>query len=898
MTRLAAPADAHRWWPVDAADVDALNAPRGIREAVERADQALTAALRGGLPIEQVVVLRAWMIEQAVLHLWQRLVGAHGGVALVAVGGFGRGELHPRSDVDLLVLVGERRDPALLSALERFFAALWDQGLAVGHAVRGVTECEQAARTDLTVITNLIEDRLIAGAHELHADMRHALRPPQVWAVDKFAAGKRAEQQARHARYNDTAYNLEPNLKDGPGGLRDLQTVIWVARRQLGLASYEALRDAGLLSVEEYTALIAARGTLWRIRWALHLLARRGEERLVFEFQRDLAQWFGLRDEHAQNLAVEQFMQGYYRAAMTVEKLNERLLQRLDEQRETPDGAAVEALDDEFRAVGSFLDLRDPQLFQRSPVAILRAFSILLDRPDLRGLHSNLLQRLDAVLPGLDEAFRRDPHANAMFLAIIRHPGAVAEVLQRMSRYGVLGRFLPAFGKVAGRMQYDLFHVYTVDQHTLFVIRNIRQYGDPASAASMPLAHELYARLRKPELLLLAGIFHDIAKGRGGDHSELGEADAREFCARIGLTAPDADLVGWLVRQHLTMSVTAQKQDITDPRVVHRFGGIVADIERLDHLYLLTVADIRATSPKLWNSWKDRLLAELYQGTHYVLARGLEHPVHASERIAEARAVALGLLAGCGLEQPRIEALWAEFPDDSFLRYTPDQIAWQTRAILAAGRAGLPVVAVRRGPERGTTELFVYSEDRDGLFASITSVIDRMQLNVVDARIVTSGAGHTLDNFQLLEEDGSAIAEAARENQLVARLRDELSNEVLALRPARRAATRQQKQFHVPLQIQFDFSAAGRTQLALVCSDRPGLLAHVASALRECGLRVHDARIATFGERVEDFFELTDHDDHALNATQLDALREALRRHIDSQSGAGGAESRHDVQHA
>jgi len=889
---LPAPADAERWWPE--APAAALDAPRAVREAVERADEALAAALAAGEPVERLVAIRAWVIEQAVLAVWRRAAGAPASAALVAVGGFGRGELHPRSDVDLLVLVPPRTPASLLPAIERFFAALWDEGLAVGHAVRSAAECEEAARGDLTVMTSLLENRLLAGAHDLHADLQAAIDPRRVWPADAFAAGKHAEQQARHARYHDTAYNLEPNLKDGPGGLRDLQTVCWVARRQLGLPSIEALRDAGLLSAEEHAALARARSDLWRIRFALHLLARRGEERLLFEHQRELARWFGLRDEHPQNLAVEQFMQGYYRAAMTIGRLNERLLQRLEELRDAPAGGSpVEPVNEEFAAVGAFLDLRDPALFERRPAAALRAFRVLLDRPDLQGLRSTLLARLDAALPGLDDAFQSDPESSAAFLSIIRHPGAVDDILQRMSRYGVLGAFLPAFGKVAGRMQYDLFHVYTVDQHTLFVIRNIRQYADPAVAADLPLPCEVYSRLRRPDLLLLAGLFHDIAKGRGGDHSVLGEADARAFCARIGLSGADADLVGWLVRQHLTMSVTAQKQDITDPRVVHRFAGTVADIERLDQLYLLTVADIRGTSPKLWNSWKDRLLAELYQSAHFALARGLEHPVNASQRIAESRVAALVALGPDKPDLSRVEALWAEFPPDSFLRYSPDQIAWQTRAILAAG--SMPVVAVRRSPERGTTELFVYSADRDGLFATITAVIDRMQLNVVEARIVTSGAGHTLDTFQLLEEHGSAVAEVARENQLVARLRDALSQESLNPRPARRAPSRRQKQFHVPLRTEFDLAPSGRTQLALVCSDRPGLLAHVSAALRECGLRVHDARIATFGERVEDFFELTGQDDRALDATRLDALREALRRHIDL---AAGADAEHERKHA
>jgi [protein-PII] uridylyltransferase len=890
MSRLAAPADAARWWAPPAAWDGAA-----LKLALDRADAALIDAFRQGEAIAPLVRARAWVIEQVVLAAWRARVGEVRHLALIAVGGFGRGELHPKSDVDLLVLVDAARPASAMTDVERFFAALWDCGLAVGHAVRTLAECEDAARGDLTVMTNLLEARHLDGSRDLQDRLVEMLAMPDLWPPLAFAQAKRAEMMTRHARYNDTAYNLEPNLKEGPGGLRDLQTVQWIAQRQLNCGTPARLRDANLMSDEEHDALIAARDALWRIRFGLHVLARRGEERLLFEHQRELAKLFGLQDEHAQNLAVEQFMQRYYRAAMTIERLSERLLQRLDEARRGPTAAVP--LDAEFCAVGDLLELRDPHLFERRPVAILRAFLVLLDHPRLVGFRSELLRRLDAVLTGLDDGFRRDPEGHAVFLAILRHHGPVAEVLARMSRYGVLGRYLPAFGKVAGRMQYDLFHVYTVDQHTLVVLRNIRRFGDAEAAKTFPLAHELYARLRKPELLLLAGLFHDIAKGRGGDHSELGEIDAREFCAQLGVSGSDADLVAWLVRQHLTMSITAQKHDIGSPEVVHRFAGIVGDGERLDYLYLLTVADICGTSPKLWNSWKDRLLADLHRATRFVLASGLEHPVHAAERVEDSKNAALAELRALGVDDASAQRLWAEFPDDSFLRYTPGQIAWQTAGIIAASSSNAspdaPLVMTRHAKDRGTTELFVYARDRDGLFATITAVLDRLQLSVVDARIVTSRGGHSLDTFQLLDAESQPIRDAATESQLQLRLRDELSHEVLSLKPARRAMARRQRHFDVPTRLEFARTPGGRTQLALVCADAPGLLAHVAQALRECGMRVHDARIATFGERVEDFFELTDQHDRPLDEAAVAALDAAMRAQLDPLHGNRETSTRH-----
>jgi [protein-PII] uridylyltransferase len=879
MSRLAAPPTAERLWPLPAEPLPALDA---VRQTLIAGDAELARQFRAGTDVGDLLHARAWLAEAAVLTAWRRSCAEHRELALAAVGGFGRGELYPYSDVDLLVLREPSWNASAQLSVERFFAELWDLGLKVGHAVRTLEDCADLARGDLTVATNLFELRRLGGDARLTRELCESLAPVRMWPPEQFARAKQAEQQARHARFNDTAYNLEPNVKEGPGGLRDIHTVIWIAGRALGLSTLEALAERGVLSTEEYDPFAAAQRQLQRVRFALHLAARRPEERLLFEYQRELAREFGLVDEHAQNLAVEQFMQGFFRAAMTIDRLNERLLQRLDELMPGRTAAAPLPIDAEFCSVGGYLDLVSDTVFERHPPAILRAFLVLLDRPDLAGFRSTLLRSLDRVLGGLDDGFRRDPEVSRIFLAIVRHPGPVAEVLMRMNRYGVLGRYLPVFGRVTGRMQYDLFHVYTVDHHTLVVLRNIRQLADATAAQRLPLAHELYARLRKPELLLLAGLFHDIAKGRGGDHSELGEADAREFCLGVGLSATDSDLVAWLVRQHLLMSMTAQKQDIANPSVVHRFAETVADSERLDYLYCLTVSDIRGTNPTLWNSWKDRLLADLHQAARFALARGLEHPVHANDRIAETRAGASQLLVHDRLDPGAIEALWESYPEDSFLRYSAEQLAWQTRTILCAPADALPLIAVRHTPRGGTSEVFVHARDRDGLFATITAVLDRLQLSVVDARVVTSRRGISLDTFQVLEADGHAIRENVRERQLALRLRDELTQPELKLKPARRATSRAQRQFRVPTQVEFSLAPERlRSQLALVCADRPGLLAHVAAVFRELGLRVHDARIATFGERVEDFFELTDESDRPLSSETQHRLAAALRAQID-----------------
>jgi len=860
------------------------------RAALGDLDAALGARFDAGEAVQRLLKERTAGVDAVVIDAWSRCLGDADDAHLLATGGYGRGELFPYSDIDLLVLAEPEAQTRHAQALARFFALLWDAGLAAGHAVRSLAQCQQAARDDLTVVTALSEWRLLAGAQDAALRLARAIDAHSLWPPQQFFEAKRNEQHQRHARFNDTAYNLEPNLKEGPGGMRDLHTLTWMARRIHGVPGLQALVPLGVLGEDEYASLERERLALSRLRFGLHRVAGRREERLLFDLQKALAARVGLRDERADNLAVEQLMQGFYRSAATVLRINDRLLQRFEEQLEGE--LPPQPLDRDFVRRHGYLALREPGRLAGQPELMLRLFEVWAAHPDLRGLHSESARALAEALPNMPAYDRATSLLRAHFMDLLRGEHAVRS-LKRMARLGLLGSYLPAFGKVSGRMQFDLFHVYTVDQHTLTVLDNIASFASADSAQRFSLAHEAWPRLRKPELLLLAGLFHDIAKGRGGDHCELGGQDAQTFCAAHGLAPADTALVVWLVREHLLMSVTAQRQDISDPDVINRFATRMGDREHLDYLYLLTVADIAGTGPKLWNAWKDRLLADLYSAARFALRRGLEHPVHGAERVDECRAAARERLRAQGMDDARIESVWADFPDESFLRYRPEQLVWQTRAIADhacnAPARNAPLVLVRPLAQGGAQalEVFVYARDSDGLFAAMAATLDRLGLNVLAARVVTARNGMSLDTFQVL---ATQLADAAPEEQaqtIRQRLTQVLSGPLDAVRPARRALPSHLRHFRVPVRVEFEPLGNGRTQLVLVCADRPGLLADVAQVFRTRQVRVHAARIATFGERVEDFFQLTDERDFALEREQaLQELRVALVACVDGEQHA------------
>jgi [protein-PII] uridylyltransferase len=859
-----------------------------FRDSLRAFAETLRLRFEGGEDVERLVTRRAGFVDDLLRRAWRVAMPGAAPAALVAVGGYGRGELYPASDVDVMILLDDGEATAVAGAVERLVTLLWDIGLEVGHSVRTVAECRDEAERDVTVATNILESRLVAGQPGLLEAMRAATAPDQIWPSDRYFAAKWEEQKARHRKYNDSAYNLEPNIKENPGGLRDIQMIGWVAKRHFGAATMHDLVARGFLTQAEHQDLMAGQAHLGRIRFALHLLTGRREDRLLFDHQRVLARDFGYADT-AGNLAVEQFMQSYYQTVIQLNRLNELLLQLFQEtillrdQLDEP-----QPINSRFQARSGFIEVTHENVFRRQPLALLEIFLLLQQHPELTGVKASTIRLIRTYRDSIDESLRTGLPARSLFMEILRQPRGITHELRRMHRYGILARYLPEFRAVTGRMQYDLFHVFTVDEHTLWVVRNIRRFMVPAFFHEFPLCSEIAQNIPKPELLYIAGLFHDIAKGRGGDHSELGAEDAYTFCIRHGLSEYDSRLVGWLVRRHLLMSMTAQRMDIEDPEVIQRFAGTVGDPVRLDYLYLLTVADVRATNPARWNSWKDSLLRQLYTETEHALMRGLDNPRAQDELIGEKQAEARRLLAAGQVSQEAVTRLWINLSTDYFLYSSPEEIAWQTEAVLRATCAESPMVLVRHQTARGGTAVFICAPDQDGLFALTTALLSQLALNVVAARIQTADAGRTMNTFLVLEEDGSPVSGREREREII----DTLSRGLARRQPvevgAPRRLPRQIRHFEIPARSEFSQDPANhRTVLHVTATDRPGLLSLVGQAFARTGVRIISAKIATVGALADDTFFITDlHGQPIEDPVQLDRIATALGEHLDGPARA------------
>ena len=878
-------------WPL-LARFPALLASRGgtregCRELLKQADEELKARFLAEEPVETLVQGRAQIVDAVLRHAWRdTLAGEEERWALVAVGGYGRGELHPCSDIDLAVLVESPPSALERTQLERFIALLWDIGLEVGHSVRTVAECAEECAADVSVMTTLLEARLLAGSQRLLHAMRAALAPEHIWPVREFFEAKLREQSERHLKANDTAYNLEPNVKTGPGGLRDIQTIGWVAKRHFGADSLDGLAERGFLTPGELRRLKQAQAFLWKVRFGLHVLTGRREDRLLFDHQIRLAQTFGYEDA-SYTLAVEQLMQRYYRTVMDVSVLNELLLQLFREAILTEE-EPPRPLSARFQVRNGSLEARSDDVFARTPSALLELFVMLQQNPEIKAVRASTMRAVARSLWLIDEEFRQNPRHHRLFMEIIRAPVGVTHELRRMNNYGVLGRYIPAFGRVVGRMQYDLFHAYTVDAHTLFVVSNLRRLAIPRYDQELPELSRIMQQLPKPEIAYLGALFHDLAKGRGGDHSELGAVDAEAFCLEQGLSRYDARLVAWLVRNHLELSLTAQKQDISDPQVINAFARRVGDETHLDYLYVLTCADVRGTNPKLWNSWKASLFHEFYARVKRALRRGLESPIDQDELVRENQHAARALLAERGVAQPEVERAWARFSAAYFLRHTPEEVAWHTR--LLAERepsSGEPLVALEAESVRGTTAVLTFAPHARHGFARTTAVLDQLGLTIVDARITPTGDGFSLDLYHVLEDDGAPIADPDRLEEIEGALWRSLQRRDAPLPAVSRRAPRQVRMFNTPTQILLSVDDRNhRSVLELVAGDRPGLLCDVGNVLMQERIELQGAKIMTVGERAEDVFYLTDFDHRPLTEAAAERLRERLAQALDRREAA------------
>jgi [protein-PII] uridylyltransferase len=811
------------------------------------------------------------------------------------VGGYGRGELHPKSDIDLLLLLKEEENQNTKDLLEKILMLLWDIRLEIGHSVRTIEECVEESNKDITVATNIMEARLLAGSEKLFNEMNEQTSKEHIWDSKSFFQAKLDEQIQRNGKYNDTAYNLEPNIKESHGGLRDIQMIGWVAKRHFNANSLHDLVNEGFLLEEELTTLLEGQHLLWRIRCSLHYLAGRREDRMLFDYQRDLAIEFGFKDraENSQNEAIEQFMQQYYRTVIELERLNEMLLQHFreaiiyhDENKE------AELINKNFQVRNGYIETTSEQIFQENPCAILQMFLIMQDYPEILGVRAETIREVRQYKDLLDEKVRQSAQAQKLFIKIMSHTRGVTHELRRMNRYGVLAAYIPAFDSIVGRMQYDLFHAYTVDQHTLFVIRNMRRLSVPEFCGEFPLASGVFQHLPKPELLYLSGLFHDIAKGRPGDHSDVGAVDAKDFCILHKLSEDSSELVSWLVRSHLIMSLTAQRKDISDPDVISEFARYVETIEHLDYLYLLTMCDIRGTNPKQWSTWKDKLLAELYNKTASLLNKGLSSDNdQQSDReinILETQTDSLRQLEQLGINSHQANSFWDTLNEEYFQGHTPGEIVWQTSLIFELRQnedQNTPFVQTRVAPSGDSIELLVYIKNRARIFYDVVTVLRNSEVDIVNAQIINTTDDYALESFRLIPVniDTAEISFAADEiyTRLKSRLQnDEKQNESSTNTQSTNIAGKN-KYFSSPTVVTFkNIDEDNTTRVKIETIDRPGILESIAATLFDNQVNLLNARIITAGEKVIDYFFVSNADNTVLTNDQQNTLKQQLKESL------------------
>jgi len=731
--------------------------------------------------------------------------------------------------------------------------------------------------------TTLMESRLLAGSRDLFNAMLAAISSERMWGAKEFFEAKFEEQKQRHQRYHETAYKLEPNIKEGPGGLRDIQTIDWVAKRHFGATRLSQLVDYGFLTRAEYDSLAAGRDFLWHVRFALHILTGRREDRLLFDYQRSVAKIFGYESED--NSAIEEFMKNYYQTVRELNRLNEMLLQHFQEaiiyaRRKEK----IKPINKRFQIRNDFIEVRHNRVFKLYPIALLEIFLIIQQSPQIKGVRASTIRLIRESIKIIDDKFRDDLSNQTLFLEIIRQPQRVGHELRRMHRYGVLCAYVPEFARIEGLMQFDLFHIYTVDEHILFVVRNMRQFAIEEYTDKFPYCRKVLRSIPKQELLYLAGMFHDIAKGRGGNHSELGAADALEFCRRHQMPEFDAKLVAWLAENHLIMSKTAQRKDINDPEVINDFAAQIGDVMHLRYLYLLTVADISGTNPKMWNNWKASLIAELFLKTIRALRRGLENPIDKAERIREVKNKSIELISNPKIETTEIENLWSSLGEDYFIRYSADEIAWQTMAIARAKENKLPVISVQEQTSRGGTAIFIYMHNQENIFSRVTRALDNLGLNIVDARIIASTHGYTLDTYIVLEESGGNVRGRERLKDVKLTLREALTTLDKPVKQTTRIKSRKLRNFPIPARIHFSSdNTNSRTLMEVIATDRPGLLSKIGQVLESSGIRIQGAKISTFGERAEDIFFITDNNNNMIaEDKKLNSLENTIADSLDN----------------
>lgn len=862
-----------------------------FKEAIKHSQAVMDEHFKSTLDAVTLVYARSWFMDQLLKHAWLKFFPNNAdNIALLAVGGYGRGELHPKSDIDILIL---NKDEAAFSAnsdaMQSFITFMWDIKLDVGHGVRTIDDCKNEAAKDLTIATNLMETRTLIGADNLRETMREITGPNHIWPSHEFFLAKWEEQEERHEKHHDTDYNLEPNIKKGRGGLRDIHTIVWVLERHFGSHELENLTKQGILTDFEFGMLHRCRDFLWQLRYALHMVTGREEDQLLFDFQKEIAEILGFKDD-AEQLGVEHMMHQFYRYSLALNELNDLLMLLFKELIiESNQTNTIKPINEFFQRNNDYLETTSPELFSQTPNAMLEAFYHLASDPTLKGVRANTIRALRDNRHLIDEEFRSHPDNIRTFMAIIRNGQHVTRELERMLNYGILGQYIPEFGAIIGHMQHDLFHSYTIDQHSLRAIKFMRRLRFGEEKTLFPLASKLVHNISKKEILYLAALLHDVGKALPGDHEISGADIAEKFCQQHGLSEKDSQMVVWLVRNHLLFSQTSQRIDYADPDAIHHFATQMGDRRHLDYLFIFSAADIYSTNKKLWTSWRAEQMRNLYSETLHLLRRGLDNPINKDEWVRETQEAVIERLAEHGYSEKAVMDMWANPGDEYFLRESVDTLVWHALALFKHKDSTKPLVLIGETSSQafeGATQIFIHMKDQPHLFAAMTAALDQLHLNIQDARIITSANNNALDTYIVLDENGAPITEEIRLQKIQKTLEEALSHPEEFPQLIQRRTSRQLKQFDFkPIVNMSNDPFTKRSCLEVIAPDRPGLLARMGKLFMEYELSLETAKILTEGEKVDDIFFITDKNGnpisdpefcHQLQAAVIEALSEQV----------------------
>ncbi len=865
-----------------------------VKNFLTLCDKDLESSFNEGVNVRQLVKQRTQYIDAMLIALWQYFTNNAqwntaqnknelNGYALIAVGGYGRGELHPYSDLDLLILSDEKLTSQQESIIKQLIQLLWDCHLKVAQSVRSLSECLELAEQNIMVITNLTESRLLTGNQDLFRQLHTEISPSKMWSPEDFFDAKIYEQKERYKKFDSSSFDLEPDIKSSPGGLRDIQLLGWIAQRIFYPKNLYDLILERLITKKEYYTLMKSQLFLWRVRFALHLVTKKPEDRLRIDYQKQTANIMGFVDCE-NSLGVEKMMKRYYRSVLVIRNITDILLQLLEQQlNEYESSIKITPINENFQRINNRIDAINPDCFLKSPHLLLEIFHLIAEDDSFKGITASTLRAIRSSRYKITKKFREQKKNKKLFINFWHIMHTSSRALFLMKRSGILADYLIPFSQITGQMQFDMFHSYTVDEHTLFLLQNLTEFANPKLNHLFPLCNEIMQRQAYPEIIFLAGLFHDIAKGRGGDHSELGALEVKNFCHKHDIPQKHTEVIEWLVANHLLMSLTAQKRDISDPRVVKSFAELVNNQQRLELLYILTVADIRATSHSLWNSWKDTLLQKLYKNT-------LDHLIEDENNIDNIWLInqqeAKDSLVKKGFLVEQIEALWKHLIRAYFSKRSVESIIWQTEIILKNQSQNSTLVAINPFSAESVSEIFVYTKDRPNLFAALTASINQQGLNIHAANIVTTKNNYCYDSFFVLDDKGKPLKNSqnmTKTTQLIEYNIENIENiDKLDLSVERRLP-RQFKYFSVPTEIKFcNDEYSNYTRLELTTRDQAGLLACVGKAFKLTKTKLHDARINTLGEKVEDTFIISDYNDQPIDQPEKqEQIRSEIMRQLE-----------------